>query len=238
MGLIGLVLALPALLYPFKVHPEDEGLLPYGYHHHENKEKQINHNTKFNITNLYFIIFLIFAILLTAITGMPSHFPGFGESIGVGATVGSLMLSACMIGNISSKLIIGILSDLLGVVKAVVIMILINSMAMVTMLMIKSDLALIVLAILFGSVYSISAVGIALLTKYFFGEDNYPKAFSIVSFTTNLGAAFAMTLIGFIFDIFNSYSNAFIIMIGFNVVNLLLLYILVKHKGEKKNVKE
>lgn len=229
-AIISLAVTLPIILYPFKLDPLEEGLEPYG-----GKFEVVNKtttNTTFNPITLSFILFMTFAILTTGITGMPSHFPGFGESIGLSATTASLMLSASMIGNISSKLIIGILSDKLGAIKAVLVMMITNMIAAICMIILPKGIFVIIFAFMFGSIYSIGAVGIALLTRYFFGENNYAKAYSIVSFGTNLGGAFSMSLFGFIYDLFKSYTNAFILTVIFSLLNFGLLYILSQQKKQ------
>lgn len=87
---------------------------------------------------------------------------------------------------------------------------------------------IIVGAFLLGSIYSVGAVGLPVLTKYFFGIDNYSKVFPIISFLSNLGAAFALTLVGYIYDFTNSYNFSFILAIGINTICLILTFVITK----------
>lgn len=222
-----LALCLPAVIYPFEVSAKDEGKLPFGYNKNENISKNINDNQRFNFMTPIFICFSIFALINTTITGITQHLPGFAQSIGYSASVGARLLSAGMLGNVISKLVIGFMSDKIGPVKASITMIIINTLGVI-LLMIGSSSMILVGAFFFGSIYSIGAVGLPVLTKHFFGIDNYSKVFPIISFVSNLGAAFALTLVGYIYDFTNSYNFSFILAIGINIICLSLIFVTTK----------
>ena len=239
MGISIIVLCIPAVIYPFSIDPEEIGLLAYGYNA---KEKQIidevtKSENNFNFFNVSFVCFFVFAILHTAISGITQHLPGFAETLNYSATIGAMMLSAGMVGNILSKLVIGFISDKLGPVKATIIMIAINIISIVILLLAPSSTVLLIGSFLFGSVYSVGAVGFALLTKHFFGVENYSTVYPIISFATNFGGAFALSLVGYIYDFTGSYVYAFIIALTINVANLILLYIVVKSYLVAKKLK-
>ncbi|MFV0394599.1 MAG: MFS transporter [Coprobacillaceae bacterium] len=233
-GILMILLCLPAILYPFSVDPKDSGVLPYGLEKDKAKDAIISKSTgSFSIFNVTFICFFVFAILHTAITGITQHLPGFSESIGQSATLGAMLLSAGMIGNIVSKLFIGVISDKLGAVKATIIMLIVNMIGIILLISVKNTIGLLVGSVLFGSVYSAGAVGFALLTKEFFGNENYTKVFPIVTFATNTGGAFALSLVGYIYDFTGTYRIAFMIAIGINIINMILLAIVVRKTRNK-----
>ncbi|MCD7809274.1 MAG: MFS transporter [Erysipelotrichaceae bacterium] len=231
VGIISFVLALPFLLFPFKERPEDENKLPYMMD--ESLVDQIqfeNNDVQFNSFQLKFILFFIVGILLNAITGMGSHFPTYALSIGFNATLGSLMLSATMVGNIGFKFVIGVLSDTFGIIKAVYIMIIINIISLLMFIFLKNEITLLIAAFLFGSIYSITAVGIAIMTRRFFGELNYSSAYANIQFGCNFGVAFAVSLIGFIYDFTDSYSLIFVIGLSIGILTIILLNIIKRMK--------
>ena len=238
MGLTIIGLGIPAIVYPFSIDPKDKGLLAYGQVEKEdmNTNDIVKIKSKFNFLTLSFICFFIFAILNTSIAGITQHLPGFAETLNYSATVGATMLSAGMVGNILSKLVIGFISDKLGPIKATIIMIGTNIISIVMLLMSPSSLVLLIGAFLFGSVYSVSAVGFALLTKYFFGVENYSTVYPIISFATSFGSAFALALVGYIYDFTGSYVYAFIIALGINFINMVLMYVVVKQYWRNKNL--
>ncbi len=233
-GIILIVICLPAIIYPFAFKPQDEGLLPYGYRQEDIQVINDVKHHKFNFIQLSFICFFIFAILQASISGVTQHLPGFALTVGFNASLGGMLLSAGMIGNISSKLLIGIISDRLGALKATIIMMAINTIGIVLLMIGSSEVVLLLGAFLFGAVYSVGAVGFALLSRDFFGSENYSTVFPIVSFATNFGSAFSVSLVGYIYDFTGSYMSAFIISLMFNVINILMIYVIVKVKLTKK----
>lgn len=223
-----LLFCLPAMLYPFSISARDEGLLPYGYTKKQEASKQ--NNNSFKYLSISFICFFIFSMLISCITGITQHLPGYGQSLGYSATTCSILLSAGMIGNIISKLIIGNLSDLFGELKASIIMIMITICGIILLLLTNKMTTLIIGAVLFGSCYSLGAVALPLLTRYFFSNDNYAKVFPKISFASNVGAALSLSLVGYIYDFFNSYSYAFIIALGLISIDIILLVVIKKTK--------
>lgn len=217
-------LCLPALLYPYHLNPQDDGLLPYGYQEKESdhEKEKTSHFHYFKIT---FISFFIYAIISSFITGVTQHLPGFAQSIGMNASTGALLLSAGMAGNIISKIIIGTLSDHIGALKATLTMMLMNALSVILLMTTSSSTLLVIAAFLFGSCYSIGAVGLPLLTKYFFGIENYDQAFPKVSFASNVGAAIALSLVGYVYDFFGSYYYAFFLVLAILLLGLILLLI-------------
>lgn len=217
-------LVLPALIIPWNIDPQKEDLLPYGY----KERKQTIHiqNNKVNLLTISFICMCLFTLLHTSITGISQHLSGIAVSIQLSATIGATLMSLAMIGNISTKLLIGLLSDLFTPVKAVIIMILTNYISLVLLfigVIHKETLLLYIGSFMFGSIYSVGAVGIPMLTRYFFGNKNYAKTYSVIGFLTNVGSASSLTLIGYLYDFTNSYQIVFIIALCFHLINLILL---------------
>lgn len=228
-AVILLLLCLPAVLYPFSMNAKDEGLLPYGY---QGKQETAQNQTtsSFHFMSISFIAFFIFGMLISCITSVTQHLPGYGESLGFPLTSCAILLSAGMMGNIVSKLIIGSLSDHFGEMKATLMMISVNILGIVLLIIGRSMTLLIVGAFLFGSCYSLGAVVVPLLTKYFFKTENYAKAFPTISFASNVGAAISLSMVGYIYDFFGSYIYAFIIALVMIFVSILLLMITTKTK--------
>ena len=217
-------LVLPALIIPWNIDPQKEDLLPYGY----KERKQTIHiqNNKVNLLTISFICMCLFTLLHTSITGISQHLSGISVSIQLSATIGATLMSLAMIGNISTKLLIGLLSDLFTPVKAVIIMILTNCISLVLLFIgvtRQETTLLYISSFMFGSIYSVGAVGIPTLTRYFFGNENYAKTYSVIGFLTNVGSASSLTLIGYLYDFTHSYQIVFIIALCFHLINLILL---------------
>lgn len=230
-------LCLPAVLYPFHIEPQEDGVMPYGFE--EKQEVSFrSHTPSFHFMTVAFISFFIFGFLCSCITSVTQHLPGYGESIGYNVSIGAMLLSAGMVGNIISKLIIGVLSDAVGAIKATITMIIANVLGIVLLIIGSSSWLLILGAFLFGSCYSIGAVSLPLLTKYFFGVEHYATVFPTISFASNLGAAISLSMVGYIYDFFGSYVYALVIalvMIGMCVITLFITKYKVLENGGKND---
>lgn len=233
MGFAIVVFALPAILYPYSLTPEEDDLVPYGYKETENGQSestvsgQDNMNTKTIMAS--FIAMIIFSVLHTNILGMNQHLSSYGESIGMSLQLSGYMLSAVMLGNIFFKLVIGPLTDRFGAIKATLFMNAMNVIGLLILITSEAEYPTIFAAFLFGSVFSVGSVALPLLSNQFFGKQLSEKVFPTLTFTSSLGSAFSNTMVGYIFDFTGSYSSAFLIAVAFQVLNLFMLYIAYKN---------
>lgn len=227
MAICIFILVFPVLIVPWNIDPRKEHLLPYGYQNR--KETTKVQNNKIKLLTISFLCMCLFTLLHTSITGISQHLSGIALSIHLSATSGAILMSLTMIGNISTKLLIGFLSDLLNPIKAVIIMILTNCLSLLLLFLgvIHQEIMLLYIgSFMFGSIYSVGAVGIPMLTRYFFGNENYARTYSVIGFLTNVGSASSLTLIGYLFDFTKSYQMVFIIALCFHLINLILLVVI------------
>ena len=226
-GIIVFLIALPALLLKWSPKPEMIGLKPYGDDNQEVKVSLHNTNT-FCYISLGFICLCIFTLLHTSITGMTQHFASLSVSIGLTAMIGATMTSCSMFGNIMTKLLIGFISDRFNALKACLIMIGINMISLMILMIgcLQLNITLLLFgSFLFGSIYSVGAVGIPLLTKSLFGSEYYTNAYSIIGFLTSLGSSLSLTLIGYLYDFSGTYLYALILALVFHVFNIVMICI-------------
>lgn len=228
------ILCLPALLYPFSIEPRNQHLLPYGYIEKKEKEEIKIEEKNFKFTQISFIAFFIFGLFVSSITSVTQHLPGYGQSLGYNATIAATLLSAGMMGNIISKLVLGFLSDLIGTLKSTFIIIGVLIVGVVLLMLGISPSLSIIGAFFFGFAYGLGAVALPLLTKYFFGQQNYSQVYPKISFASNLGAALSISLVGYIYDYFGSYLYAFLLVSILIFICLMMLMIINKQTNNKK----
>ncbi|AXQ78503.1 MFS transporter [Streptococcus chenjunshii] len=218
-GLI-LLLCLPSLCYPFTLEPKNEGLTAYGS---LEQLEQPPLAVPYRSLSLTLLAMLVFSIIVSFISSMTQHLPGYAETAGLSTTVGAGLLSMGMIGNIVSKLIVGALSDKIGSVRASFVLLAANTAGTLLLLLGKPASLMLLAAFLFGSCYGLGAVSVPLVTRTVFGNHNYAKRFPIISFAGNTGAALAFSAIGYIYDFTGSYTAAFILIIVLLVLSFLAL---------------
>lgn len=106
----------------------------------------------FAFASIGFLSFFVFGMMASCITSVTQHFPGFAQSVGFDASLGALLLSAGMVGNIVFKIVIGVLSDRLGALKATLVTLVINMAGIFLLLTGLSSGILLLGAFFFGSV--------------------------------------------------------------------------------------
>lgn len=232
-GVVLFILLFTVFLIPFKLRPEDEGLLPYGYTGDSNTKAvneslSINEKKHLKDVRLSFIAMLVFSLLLTNVIGINQHLSSHGENIGMSLQLSGYMLSAVMLGNVTFKLITGPLSDSIGPVRSSVLMIILNGIGLLLLITVQSSYLTIFSAFLYGSIFSVSSVAKPILTKRFFGRRLSEKVYPILTFISSIGGALANTLVGYVYDFTGTYITSFVIGLFFQIVNLLLLYMAYK----------
>lgn len=237
-GIIILLLFLPSVLLPFTYEPQDEGLLPYGSKAAQTKENKKETRLKAVVNKDDFIgktfyAFIAMAFVQTFIVGLGQHLPGYGTSLGFRLEVTGLMLSAAMLGNVSTKLIAGFLSDKVGVLKTTILTVVTNIASILLLIYLANESGLLFAALLFGTVYA-GGVTHVLLAQYFFGlcVGNYVNAY--VVFAAGGSSALGNALIGYFYDYFGTYLPIFWLLILLQVVGLFLLGYAVKAMKEKE----
>lgn len=216
-------LCLPAILYPFTIQPEISNLKAYGSDRTPLKTYPKSTNTQ----TLPFTLFIImsFGVMVSFVSSMTQHLPSYAETIGSSATIGASLLSMGMFGNIISKIIIGFLSDKIGAIKSSLILLLVNILGAILLLFTRTSVLLLLAAFLFGSCYGLGAVSVPLVTRVMFGKNGYVKAFPVVSFVSNVGAAIAFSTIGYIYDFTKSYTLAFILIVFLLILSIISLLV-------------
>ena len=224
MALFGFLLALPGV-FTLRLTPAEVGLTAYGEGATGSTAnlKAPGGETKIYLPAMLLLVLMTF--LHTSVTGIAQHFPGYAESIGMTAQIGATMVSAGMVGNIVSKLLIGVLSDRVGSFRAALTMICVNAAALLGLLIVPVGLPAAALgaAFLYGTVYSVGAVGIPLLTRSLFGAKNYASVYSVITLFTSLGSSLSLTIIGLVYDFTGGYRTALVGGIAIDCVNACIL---------------
>ncbi len=230
--------ALPGILFVLRLTPEEKGLLPMGetapVRPAASKGKNANSNTSMKaiIFSLPFLLVTVYALCSNMCPSISSHISGYALTLGFTTAQGATMMSAIMIGNISSKLLIGVISDKIGPIKACSIMFcsVITALALFAFVPFTHFPVVLVVCVFFGAVYSIFAVGFPLVVRRVFGNENYAKVFSTISMITNMLSAFMISIIGFIYDVTGRYQAAFITCMCASIIAFTLLNIIGRMK--------
>lgn len=237
-GVLAAIMLLCSLLF-LKNSPQEAGTQPLEAKQEasrsassQGKTKSIALNTAIRSSAFYSL--LIFMISITAFGAFAQHMAPYGESIGYASPQMGKILSISMIGSTVGAILIGVISDKIGVYK--------------TTLMIVGVVVASILCLSFGAVsflvfaigsflLGLSSMGIPvlapLLTSAFFGERDYESIYANVMMGPPFASVALLPLYGFLFDVKGNYSLVLIIISGFALLGALS--ILFGWKGKRSS---
>lgn len=232
----------PALVLPLSTDPALVGAKPYGVASTNDVKGGCGNDPRLSMHSPWLLVLAAFAFLHSTITGLAQHIAGYAVSVGFDPGFGALLLSLCLLGNCASKLCIGPLADRVGAPIAVLTMVATNAAALALILLgstTASQQVMMAGGLLYGSVYAVGAVGIALLTRHFFGSEQYAQAFSVVGAAGFVGCAVGLPLVGYTYDLMGSYSLSVIGCLVLHAINCTLLALLLRELSlQRRRLKE
>ncbi len=239
LAVVAAVLVLPWTMFVFKYKPEDKGLKPYGYEEKKNTEGAVVSAypgvpaRKALITVAFWALFL-YGGVEALMSGYNTHLPGFSVSIGLGDMFGSQMLSLSMIGYVFATVIMGWLTDKIGVVIPSFITLLITALSLFGFAVLRAQLPLSVCAFFFGTNSVIITISMATLVSEIFGKRDYAKILSYIRMSGFI-AAFGSSAIGFVYDATGRFDISFYAGVAIIAICAVLVLIAV---SQKKKIRE
>ena len=242
MAMFIFVFYIPALFFPLAEKPEQIGQKPYGYEEYlayrKNQRKQEPEKgiSSGEVKGEKFALMILFTSLVCIIAAMVMHLSGYAEVIGLGSSVGALMISAVNLANVFAKIMYGTLSDKAGTLKASLFVGGLSLFGLAGFLFLKSPVGLLLSSILYGFTMPNSAVALSLATSDLFGSENYTRVYPVINFVGSLTNSFGMTIYGVMYDITESYRFLFMITLIMQVIALELITFLYKRKEKAELV--
>lgn len=224
------LLAFPPAFFIIHRNPRELGILPYG--DCEKQEEPFKEDPSPTKKDL-FLTLLWYAVIVSFMTSFNPNISAFGDSVGFSAPICAYMVSAAMISNVGSKLILVMLVDRFNAEFANAIMIVVSAIGFLVLCFVNVNEPIFAIAgaFLFGCIFSANAAGIPLLIKQSAGRNNCVAYYSKISVFSSIAYAMGASCIGFSYDIFHSYHFIFGIMITLVLINLCSLLRL--HKMQK-----
>ena len=235
MAALTVALNLPAILFLKSVTPEGCGLKALGAGKATEAtpaaSAEATAENAGSISALLFLLVLAYAVICSALTAMPQHFPGMAESFGMGA-LGATMLSFAMIANTAGKVLLGVLVDRFGARISILVYCTLIALSLVLLLFVHSKGAMIVASALFGLCYALGTVGISLTTREVFGPANYTRVYPTCSLGGNFANATFSSIIGFMYDFSGGYVLTLWMMLALAIVTAVLIVMAFARKAE------
>lgn len=228
--------SVPGILFIIRKTPQEKGYLPYGgtaaKANPSNTQKR--KSSVKELLSFTFAAICLMGFLSAGMTSVNSHLPGYAEELGFSASVGALMVTCCMVGNISSKLILGVLCDTLGAVKGCLIMFSSVILAIVIFLAAPADMSALPLiaAALFGAVFSLGGIGQSQMIRLVYGPEKFASVYAFASVFPYIGTAIMNTAFGYVYDFSGSYHGALVISLCMAITALLIMLTITRKKQQ------
>jgi len=206
---ISLALTLPSALL-IRRDCESAGFTPYGLDLVPEKVKKTREKRYIVPGTCAFVALMIYVAFGSIFAPINHQIAVFGNSTGFGLTFGAILTSCSMVGNIAGKFGVGTLSDRVGIFKAMVLSL---STVIIGLLLFclcgGNRLALMAGAFFYGVTYAFPSAQ-SLLCLEIYGPEKYKERLAIMSSAGGIVGACMSTVVGFIYDAFQSFTPVFI----------------------------
>jgi len=229
-----LLLAIPVVLIVAK-NPADLGLAPYGMEGEEEAAKAHGSSGVAGVRGSELRTKTVFAVILALTLNFPcsmvTQLPSYATSIGLSLMVGSVLTSIAMVGNISSKAVMGPAAEKYGIrVTGIAVLVLIMAGFLALGLGFDSTAVIYASAFTTGITACANVLIVPNLLDTFVSGDDYVKVLSKCSSGTMFAGAVKVTVTSLMFDIFGSFRPVFLAFAVMEVINILILLFVFRKK--------
>jgi len=224
-GIVALIVLIPTILFLIKEYPEKVGLSPYRKDGSESAKASSTHiPTGLTLAEarktpaFWFLAIALFSIAIGA-AGPHAHIAPFLVDLGYYPTLVATIVSFSMVILTVGKIFMGNVFDRFGTYVGGIILGSLFILSPISALFAATPAAAWFHAFLLGMAATGFSIAANIFVMKFFGEKDFPVILSIFSSIMAFGGAFAPPAMGFVYDIFGTYTNAwyFLIASGFAV---------------------
>ena len=227
--LLGAVIAAVILLVTIlfiRNSPSAKGLEPYSSGRQAKAEQaareQVSIPKARATKSSAFLFLLLFMVSITAFGSFSQHLATYGLSLGYHDAQMSTVLSVSMLGSTVGAVVIGFLSDKLGVFRTTVGILGVAGAALGCLLLGGTSTVVFTLG---GFLLGLAAMGIPvlapLLTSAYFGKLDYESIYASIMMGPPFATVLLLPLYGFLYDFTGSYVWVLAVMGAFLVVGIL-----------------
>ncbi|WP_251212704.1 MFS transporter [Adlercreutzia murintestinalis] len=220
--------------------PEKMGVLPWGYGaaQKDRAESEVAQVTEVKetagITRAQAMkspalwLLVIMAGLFVVAAGMMQQFSSYASTGPLGAAVGALGVTVCMVGQVVGKFALGWLCDHTGAkVSGVVASILGAAGIAIVLFSVDNAMMFYVGVFLFGGGFAALNIVPPMTCQQAFGDKDYANIFSIVATGLNIFSGFSALIYAQIYDITGSFAGCFWLIIAFYVITAICSIVII-----------
>lgn len=230
---IAVVIGAPMLIAALflKATPEEAGLKPYGYNFFQNDSSQGNMELagmtlrEARKSSAFYMCILVVFLVCVTLNGIYLHLAAFFSDANVGAEQVGMVFSLIAVGIAAGKLLYGYISDRFGIAVTLSVTAVSNLISTTLFLTGSSGILLMAASVFFGLAIGVMQLLVGLLAGLF-GKKDYSAIVGIFSAAMALAMAIGAYILGFVYDVQQTYTNIFIIYAIIVCVAAILSYFL------------
>jgi MFS family permease len=154
------------------------------------------------------------------------HIVAYCADLGYGVAVGAEMLAVMLGAGIISRLVSGLLADVIGGVRTLLIGSVLQGLALLLYLPFDGLTSLYVVSLMFGLSQGGIVPSYAIIVREYLPAAEAGRRIGFVIMATILGMALGGWMSGWIYDVTGSYQMAFLNGIAWNALNVLIVVVI------------
>jgi len=187
-----------------------------------------------SITGQFWSLCVLFFCFGFCVFGIMVHIVPHTTELGISAANAGKILATIGGLSIIGKIVLGRAADITGSRKTLIICFAFMLMALLWVIEVKELWMLYAFAAIFGFGYGGGAAAESPLVAEFFGLCSHGLILGVLSFILTIGGAIGVLLIGYIFDVTDSYKLAFLLCAAVSLPGLLVTVVLKPREIEDK----
>jgi MFS family permease len=231
-GIIAIIVIIPAAFF-LKRDPVKIGQKPYGQEKAPSIDGKEVLETGLKLrqaimTSRFWLVFIIFIFFGFFVQSIMVHLVPYARAIGIDPGSAAVILSFIGIGSISGRIIMGTISDRIGVKNTLSIALGILVLAFFWLQTAETIWMLYLFSLLFGFAYGAMISLQTLLVVKMFGLISLGTITGVIVFAYTVGGSIGPAVTGYIYDITQSYRLAFIVYTALVAIGLVLSFFIRK----------
>ena len=229
-----LLLNLPAMAAPISFCPEDSGLEPIRKGTDEGTAAPGAGGREESRASVAVLAMATAAAALASmVSAAPQLFKPLAVTYGLAET-GIVMMSVVLVVNTAGKFLFGLMTDRIGVRRAILIYGLAIAAGILLLLLVRTSGALLSGAGLMGLCYSIPTVGAVMICRELFSPEQYSRVFPKINLGVSAANALGYPVLGFIFDKTGSYDGALAFVLALTILSVVCTYVTYRLKARRE----
>ena len=225
----GVVFLMIALVAAWMLKPAPDGYAPEGWDPSQLKAAVTPVGRDFTPSEMlrgssFYFLFLAYFFGAIAGLGLISQLVPFGTSVGIGS-VALIGLAVGAIGNTTGRVLSGAMSDSMGRLNVLRLMVVVSAIAMPALYLFGSNVLFFVVGVFavyycYGTLLAVFAA----TSADFYGTKHFGVNYGLLFLAWGIAALAGSQLAGFVFDTFGNYQYAFFGAAVLSVLSLGCLY--------------